>query len=152
MVRMQDIVDAINAQLVKKFPKAAAYISACPKDFRRPSYLIQNPHVYREDASRHTVYIEADFMITYFAEVDSRYIMNIEKLRQAQAGILELFSCGYITVGDRRLKVAGSEGETSLTDTTVDLKVSYFDDREEAAEPPPAAQKVHTTITLDWGK
>lgn len=152
MVRMQDIVDAINAQLVKKFPKAAAYISACPKEFRRPSYLIQNPNVYRTDASRHTVYIEADFMITYFAEVDSRYIMNIEKLREAQAGILELFSCGYITVGDRRLKVAGSEGETSLTDTTVDLKVSYFDDREEAAEPPPAAQKVHTTITLDWGK
>lgn len=152
MVRMQDIVDAINVLMVKKFPKATAYINTCPKDFRRPSYLIQNTYVYREDASRSTVFVTADFMITYFVETDSRYIMNIEKLRQAQADILDLFSCGYITVDDRRLKVTGSEGETTLTDTSVDLQVSYFDDRDEPAEPLPAAEKVYTTILLEWGK
>lgn len=152
MVRMQDIVDAINVLMVKKFPKATAYINTCPKDFRRPSYLIQNTYVYREDASRSTVFVTADFIITYFVETDSRYIMNIEKLRQAQADILDLFSCGYITVDDRRLKVTGSEGETTLTDTSVDLQVSYFDDRDEPAEPLPAAEKVYTTILLEWGK
>jgi len=149
---MQDIVDAINVLMVKKFPKATAYINTCPKDFRRPSYLIQNTYVYREDASRSTVFVTADFIITYFVETDSRYIMNIEKLRQAQADILDLFSCGYITVDDRRLKVTGSEGETTLTDTSVDLQVSYFDDRDEPAEPLPAAEKVYTTILLEWGK
>lgn len=149
MIKMNDIVDAVNLLFLEKFPTAKAYVNRCPKDFKRPSYFLQLTGVSRDDVSRKTVAVAVDLMITYFVPTDSRYIVDSEALREAQDGMLEVFAPGFIRVNDRALKLQAAEGETSLSDTTITVRVDYYDERGVTTIVLPTASAVKTTINQE---
>ena len=40
-----EILDAVNARLLEKWPERTVYINVCPEDYERPSFwLARRPH------------------------------------------------------------------------------------------------------------
>lgn len=60
-----------------------------------------------------------------------------------------LFRFGYLTVGDRALKIKSSTGGTDFDRAYVDLQAEYADDRSDAEETAPLATDVETNMSAN---
>ena len=146
MVNQKELFRSINRILVDPFPDYTVYINACPKEFDRPSFLLELVRISQRDANRKTVEKTAYFTITCFYTVDNRYQSDIENLIDLQENVLQLFAKGYVTVGDRAIKVTGSTGGLDIDRAYIDLQFEYFDDRTDEEDKTPLITSVSTKI------
>jgi len=146
MVTAENILEAINELIAAEYPENAVYVNLCSKDFSRPSFSIELGGEEREPVNRSTVEVKSYFTITCFGEVDERYNSDTEQLRAMQNTIMGLFKAGYISVGDRNLKVRDCTGGMDFDRCWVDLNFSYYDDRLDAADSAPLIKTVSIGI------
>ncbi len=146
MIKQSDILTAINRLIVAAHPDYTVYIHACPKDFKRPSFLLEYVRISQSDASRIAIKKTAYFTITCFVPVDAHYRSDMDQLADLQDGIIELFLPGYVEVGDRALKVQSSTGGMDIDRAYIDVQFEFFDNRTDAEEQLPLMESVHTNI------
>lgn len=148
MIKTTDLYNSINLVLVELYPSTIVYTpERIPKDFERPSFLIEHIRSTREDVSRSTIQKTAYFTITAFETVDKYNRADVLKLIDIQDNILDRFGLGYVTVDDRAIKVKSSAGGTDTDAVYIDLQFEYFDDRyKQKTETEELIQSVITTI------
>ena len=115
MTKTGDILDAINAVLVKAFPKRPVYVNFCPDDFTRPCFLIEFISSTQTAASYYVNELTVYFTITCYEKVNDYSISNQTDLISIQGKVLAEFSGGVLRVGDRYLKLMTSAGAVSYT-------------------------------------
>jgi hypothetical protein len=146
MVKQSAILTAINRLIVEAFPYNTVYIQGCPKDFNRPSFMLEYIRLSQRDATRKAIEKTVYFTITCFTPVDKYYRSDMDELANLQEETLQLFSSGYITVGDRALKVQGSTGGMDTDRAYIDLQFEFFDNRTDAEDQTPLMSSVTTRI------
>lgn len=146
MVRQADIVTAINTLLVKAYPGFTVYTQSCPKDFKRPSFLIEIIKSSQVDLCRTSIEKTVYFKITCFAQVDQYYRSDPEELAGIQQRVLELFGQGYVTVGERALKVKECTGTMETDRSYIELQLEFVDNRTDEEDQTPIASSVTTKI------
>lgn len=146
MVKINDIFDSVNKLIISPFYDYTVYIQRCPKDFNRRSFLLEYVRTSKTDINRTTVEKTVYFTVTCFVENDKYYRSNPMQLAELQESVLELFSTGYITVGDRAIKVKSSTGGIDLDRAYIDLQFEYFDNRTDTVDTTPLITSVTTNL------
>ena len=146
MLTPNDIIGAVNGKLVEKYPDDFIYINLLPKDFERPSFLIELISFNRTDANRTTIEVEASVSVTCYTEIDGHYNSDTEKLATRQSEVMELFAGGYLEVCDRCISVESVMGGVEFTEGYVDLAFDYFDERPMPGVALPDIESVKTNI------
>lgn len=132
MLRVNDILLAVEALTQERFPSLSAYRNVVRKGFKRPSFLTEVGKQTMEDATRWTVDRTAQVKITFFETVDDYHDSQIETLSDRLTVALELFSCAAIPVlaGDRYLDISGTAGEVFNDYAELTFTLSWQDDRD----------------------
>ncbi len=146
MVKQTDIFTAINELLVVAHPDYTVYIQACPEKFTRPSFLLEMIKISRTDICRMSIEKTAYFTITCFTSIDEYYRSDPEELVNLQEDILQIFNRGYVTIGDRAIKVKSSGGGADTDRTYIDLQFEYVDNRTDEEDQTPLIATVTTKI------
>ena len=150
MIKRTDILTAINRLLVEKYPNTPIYIQSCPKDFLRPSIMLETVRISPRDVTHSSVEKTVYITITCFTEEDKYSRLNQEELANMQDSIIEFFSRGYVVVNDRAIKVQSSTGGMNEDEAYIDLQFEFFDNRTDDEEQDPIATSV--TTRLEGGK
>lgn len=130
MLRVNDILLAVEALTQERFPSLSAYRNVVRKGFKRPSFLTEVGKQTMEDATRWTVDRTAQVKITFFETVDDYHDSQIETLSDRLTVALELFSCAAIQVGDRYLDIRATAGEVFNDYAELTFTLSWQDDRD----------------------
>lgn len=130
MLRVNDILLAVEALTQERFPSLSAYRNVVRKGFKRPSFLTEVGKQTMEDATRWTVDRTAKVKITFFETVDDYHDSQIETLSDRLTVALELFSCAAIQVGDRYLDISATAGEVFNDYAELTFTLSWQDDRD----------------------
>lgn len=130
MLRVNDILLAVEALTQERFPSLSAYRNVVRKGFKRPSFLTEVGKQTMEDATRWTVDRTAQVKITFFETVDDYHDSQIETLSDRLTVALELFSCAAIQVGDRYLDIRAIAGEVFNDYAELTFTLSWQDDRD----------------------
>ena len=130
MLRVNDILLAVEALTQERFPSLSAYRNVVRKGFKRPSFLTEVGKQTMEDATRWTVDRTAQVKITFFETVDDYHDSQIETLSDRLSVALELFSCAAIQVGDRYLDIRATAGEVFNDYAELTFTLSWQDDRD----------------------
>jgi hypothetical protein len=146
MITSNDIMLTVNALIAAKYTKITVYRERCPKDFKRPSFLLEQGKSDQKDATRNTVNKSSSLTITCFATIDEHYRSEISDLTDLQEGIISIFSCGFVKIRDRAIKVQGLPGGIDVDRSYVDLQFDYFDNRTDAADNTPLIASVKTNL------
>jgi hypothetical protein len=146
VIKSNDIITEINKLLVKAYPIRTVYINLCPKDFDRPSFLIQCVREICIDVNRWTVQITGYYTVVCFENVNDYHNSDSEALLTVQNAIMDLFRDGYIQVGDRIIKCKSSNGGINDDASFIDVQVEYFDDRTDKVDTTPLMGTVTTNI------
>lgn len=67
-MELQDVLDAVNVRLVKKWPDRTVYIDVCPADFKRPSFWLAVENYSQTDANRFLVKRSLRMKLTIYAQ------------------------------------------------------------------------------------
>lgn len=147
MVKQTDILIAINRLLVAAYPDFTVYTKQeNPKDFICPSFLLEIIRMSQIDVCRSSVEKTVYFTITCFTRVDEHYRSDPEELANLQDNILQLFRLGYVSVGDRAIKVKGSSGGMDTDRSYIDLQFEFIDNRTDEVDQTPLMASVTTKI------
>lgn len=84
-MELQDLLDAINAKLIEKWPNRTVYIDVCPVDFVRPSFWLTVEQYTQTDANRLLVKREVRLRLTIYDEKDEHYESSWRRLFQDAA-------------------------------------------------------------------
>lgn len=137
------ILDKINRLLIEKYPDYTVYIDVCPKDFDRPSFLIELITIRRSPVNKRTVREIVYFSITCFDETDEYSDSNLFAVQQE---ILNIFKAGYIKVDDRAIAVKASPGGRNFDQAYIDLQFEYFDNLSDEEDTAPKIKDVYIKV------
>ncbi|MEA5085100.1 MAG: hypothetical protein VB018_13280 [Lachnospiraceae bacterium] len=129
MLRTMDILNAINRELVKKFPDRTVYIDRIPKNFERPSFLLEFVTTSLNGKNKNTVEVTEYYTITCYEETDRCYNSDTVKLIETQSDVLGIFRVGKLEVLDRCINIKASSSGRDEDIFYIDLQVEYFDER-----------------------
>lgn len=134
MLDLIKIRDEINKLLVKIYPTLTVYIDKVPKDFERPSFLIEYVTSNQDSISKDTLKEQIFYTITYFSQVDEYYNTDKMDLHSVLVEVLKIFRVGYIEVENRAITINASSGGSNENEIYIDLQLEYFEDRLEEVE------------------
>lgn len=134
MLDLIKIRDEINKLLVKRYPTLTVYIDKVPKDFERPSFLIEYVTSNQNSINKDTLKEQVFYTITYFSEVDEYYNTDKIDMHSVLVEVLKIFRVGYIKVENRVITIDASGGGSNENEIYIDLQLEYFEDRLEDVE------------------
>jgi hypothetical protein len=131
---MVNAMDAVNAVLAAKWPGEPpagrfVYVDLLPKDFKRPSFFIEQVAATPVPETRTTVEWTVYLTIHCFVETNNYNQQSQLDLLALQKEVLDLFGGVAIPAGDRFIKVDASSGGSNPGVAYVDLTIVYSDDR-----------------------
>ncbi len=129
-------MDEINRLIVSIYPEPTVYIDLVPKDFDRPSFLLQLIRVTQEPANAKTLTERAYYTITCFGSTDVYHHSNSVELLEIQQNIMNLFRSGYLQMENRAVEVKASNGGRDFDKAYVDLQFEYNEIRGKETELP----------------
>lgn len=130
MLRVNDILLAVEALTQQRFQDLKAYQNVVRKGFKRPSFLTEMGPQTMENATRWVVDRTAKVKITFFETVDDYHDTQINVLNDRLTVAMELFSCAAIQVSDRYLDISGASGEAFNDYAELTFTLSWQDDRD----------------------
>jgi len=133
MVKINDVIDEINRLIIEKYPTFTAYIDDVPKNFERPSVLIEFVSGNSKRANYKTVNQVFYFTITYFSNLNNYHDADNHDadnlgLNDVLCGILEIFRTGIIGAGDRSINIKATTGGRNDNEIYIDLQTDFYDD------------------------
>lgn len=116
-----DISEAIVERLKKAFPGETVYTDLTPRDFERPSNMVELAGVSMDSLSygQSGVDLLYKFKITTFSAVDEVHASHLPVLDLRSLLVMGAFAAGYVQVKNRAPKVRSMEADTSLFDCAV---------------------------------
>lgn len=148
MLDLIKVRDEINKILVKRYPTLTVYIDKIPKDFERPSFLIEYVTSSQDSISKDTLKEQLFYTITYFSNVDEYYNVDKMDLHSVLVEVLKVFRIGYIRVEDRAVNIRASSGGSNENEIYIDLQLEYFDDRLEESEEYNKVGEIENSLNL----
>lgn len=130
----QKIAGALEKQLSTAFPGETVYIDLTPRDFDRPSNLVELTKIELDALSMGmaAVAIRYQYKITTFCEVDQVHDSHLPALDLRAVLVMSMFGSGYLKVDDRALKVVSCVANTESYDAAeVTITLSLTVDRSE---------------------
>lgn len=142
-------LDAVNTALANKWTDRFVYVDFLPKNFQRPSFLLEQVATRTTPLTRHTVERTVQLTIVCFVAVNDYNQQSQITLLSLQAEVISLFDCGYVMDGERALTVSASSGGSDLGVAFVDLTVTYTDDKTETTATYQKMQKININYKGD---
>lgn len=145
MLTVQQIMQGINAILVRLYPDRTVYIDVMPEKFERPSFFLRPAG--RKITSRTVAVVEVEQMVTVqcIDEVGDRYETQTARLYDVTDTLTAAFlQRGAFHCGDRHLTADRVDVSRALDVADVTVTVTYEDDRPAA----PVTQPLVTDVTL----
>lgn len=136
------IIDEINRLLVEKYPGCTVYIDICPKNFERPSFLIELITTRQGPVNKRTIQETVYYSITCFEKTDDYSNSSTIDLLTVQQNVLNIFRAGYIKVDDRAIEVKASSGGRDFNQAYIDLQFEYYDNRSDDEDTTPKMKEV----------
>ncbi len=138
MIQISDITAAIAAQVAKSFPGEKIYTDLAPRDFERPSNMVELAGIGMDPLSYGPGGV--DFLFKYkistFSKVDEVHASHLPVLDLRAMLVLGAFGSGFIRVKDRAPKVRSAEADTSFFDfALVTLTLALTMNRADFTEP-----------------
>ena len=133
MIKTSDIQAAIIERLHETFPGEQVYEDLTPREFARPSNMVQLDAISSEQSGRNVVKLLFKYKISTFAEVDEIHNSHLAVLDFRSMMIVAAFAGGgYIKVADRAPTIVSCTADTTSYDfAEVTLTVSLTYDRSE---------------------
>lgn len=127
MLTPTDITAAVVAAVGQGFPDEKVYENLAPRNFARPSNLVELTGMTLGEVSTGGVELLYTYRITDFVEVDERHNSHLPLLDLRTMLLVGLFAKGYLKAGDRALKVrrCTTAHELDFTETTVVFSLAY---------------------------
>lgn len=125
MVTQNAVIDAVKTAIRQRFPDEPVYVNVLPKNFERPSFLVENTDLTMEADTNGAVTLQLNIRVASFVKVDEYHNSQLEALNLRQYAILGLFAQLYLRVGDRALdvvKLTGTAGGRDWIDVTAVLE------------------------------
>ncbi|QEY35929.1 hypothetical protein FL966_05875 [Caproiciproducens galactitolivorans] len=139
-------MESVNDLLVDQLNAECVYLNRTPKDFERPSYLIEAISNELGSVNCRTVKQTVYLTITCFAVVDAFGNSDDGVLVNLQDGVLNLFRKGYLKVADRALEVQASTGGADFDRSYVDLQLEFYDDRSDETDTAPLMKEIEWNL------
>lgn len=133
MIKPADIQAVIIDRLKETFPGEQIYEDLTPRDFARPSNMVQLDAISSEQSGRNIVKLLFTFRVTTFSEVDEIHNSHLAVLDFRSMMIVAAFSGGgYLKVADRAPTIVSCAADTTSYDfAEVVLALSLTYDRSE---------------------
>ena len=128
MIKPDDFMTAIKDALAEQFPGETPYENRTPKNFSRPSNLVELISIRLGAIRPNAVTLLFSYKITDFVKVDDHYNSDTALLDFRTMMIVGgVFGAGYLKVGDRAPRVESTKTEHNFdyTETTVVLSLTY---------------------------
>lgn len=129
MIKIKDIFDAVNKELVKNFPDCTVYIDRIPEDFERPCFFIEFVTEFCEPKNISIVKRTDYIMLSYFGRIDNDFNVNTDDLLDLQQSIMHMFDCQKLNVLDRSLSINVDTSGKSEDMIIINLRAEFFDQR-----------------------
>ena len=133
MIKPADIQAAIIQRLNETFPGEQVYEDLTPREFARPSNMVQLDEISSEQSGRNVIKLLFKYKISTFAEVDEIHNSHLAVLDFRSMMIVAAFAGGgYIKVADRAPTIVSCTADTTSYDfAEVSLTLSLTYDRSE---------------------
>lgn len=133
MITPSDIQAAIIARLKETFPGETIYEDLTPRNFARPSNMVQLDSISSEQSGRNVVKLLFKYKINTFSEVDEIHNSHLAVLDFRSMMIVSAFAGGgYLKVSDRAPTIVSCTADTTPYDfAEVVMTVSLTYDRSE---------------------
>jgi hypothetical protein len=148
LVKTLDIIDAIQAAAAEISEIGVIYIDLVPKDFARPSLLIETAKIFEEPANCQTVRRTEEFILTVFSEINEFSNAETRRLLELQDDVLNLFRAGFLPVKDRNLGIKTGIGRRDWGMASITLNFEYFDIKDETPDNTPPVETVETEVAV----
>lgn len=127
MLTPTDITAAVVTAVGERFPGEKVYENLAPRNFARPSNLVELTGIALGEVSPGGVELLYTYRITDFVEVDERHNSHLPLLDLRTMLLVSMFAKGYLKAGDRALKVRSCATAHNLdfTETTVVFSLAY---------------------------
>lgn len=114
----EDISQAIQTRLEEVFPGETVYTDLAPRDFKRPSNLIELEKLSLDPLSHGLSAVDLlyQYKITTFSTVDEVHASHLPVLNLRAMLAAGAFAAGFLRVKDRALKITSIAADTSLFD------------------------------------
>lgn len=147
-MELQDVLDAVNARLVEKWPDRTVYIDVCPADFERPSFWLAVDQYSQTDANRFLVKRDLQIRLTIYDEKDEKYESSWKRLFQDASDATVLLTPPIEAAGRTvalQIKALPRDPDAAY----LQLTASWLDKRPAASEQPtPAADTTHVRASI----
>ncbi len=143
MLRIKEIMDGINAVLVRLYPDRTVYTDVIPEQFDRPSFFLRPEG--RKITSDTAALVTVEQMVTVqcIDTVGERYETETERLYAVTETLTDAFlQRGALVCGDRKLTAARIDVNRELDVADVTITVVYEDVRPAAPVTQPMIQDV----------
>lgn len=147
MTSKKDILDAVNLALVSLGKGWTVYRDALPEQFDRPSYYLSLGERSSKPVTRWAREVTQQVSVLCIGALDANGNADTDALAQSSDAVSELFSTGFLAVGDRALHIDGDVGKRPADDgMEVTITLHYLDETPGGAEQEPPITDVQTTI------
>ena len=146
-----DILDALNARLLERWPDRTVYIDVCPIDYERPSFWRS---VTKDDRTRVTPRLcrrSVQIRLTLHDEADEHYDIHWQRLNDEVSACLDLLG-GSLHVGARRLLPQLQSAPREADRASVLLNFEFMEQVQEAQPEIPAADSCEISVQVNGGE
>ena len=143
-----DILDAVNARLVSRWPERTVYVDVCPMDFDRPSFWLTVEQWEQSDANARMVRRDVALKVTLYDAKDEHYDASWSRLAQEAQEVTELLT-PPLRLGGRALTFQIKAQPREPDAAFLILSTSFLDARPGLAAKPqaPVAESYQLNIT-----
>lgn len=148
-MKTTEILNAINARLLEKWPDRTVYVDVCPIDFDRPSFWLAVEKSTQTDANRWLIRRELQIRLTMYDQLDDHYEASWYRLTEEADDALSLLT-PPLAIGTRRLKLDLKALPRDPDRAYLQINAAWMDDRLEAEKvSAPAADAYTVSIRTD---
>lgn len=139
---LTNILEGVEAALAEQWPGAPVYRNRTPKNFARPSFLLEGGPVTQEELGGSMEQFSARVRVTAFLPVDAYKNSDADALAARMSEMMALFAGGCVRIGDRCPHVTGLMGDYGFDYAEVSAALVWTDGWE-AGEEYPLMRDIH---------
>ena len=150
MITPTEITAAVAGAVETLFPGEPVYVDLTPRNFDRPSDLVELTGIVVGAVSPGGVELVYTYRITNFVEVDERHNSHLAALDLRAMLLVGVFAKGYLPVENRALKLTkcATTHNFDYTETVVGLSLHYCRDEFDPAAVRPLMERLALNTKL----
>lgn len=140
-----EILDAVNARLLEKWPERTVYVDVCPMDFDRPSFWLRVEKFEQSDANRFMVRRDLLLYLTLYDEKDDHYDASWYRLAGETEEAVKLLT-PPLSIGARRIRPDLKALPRDPDAAYLQLAFSWLNQRTDPGNTTPAADSFELSV------